>query len=227
MTPDKMVSMFESLVADSLDQELEYNLLNEVKDTLEEDDVWAILKAVDVLQTANPADTYLTMKTLPADFASPAPRGIFVGTDIIPYSQIPFESRIRWQSATHRYYIDFGGNQYALCGGANPGGTIQFFYQKYSPVLVSEGPNWIFPARFHKVIPYLMAIKYFAVDQGDKGRAYDDRWDIHSKAILETMRRWNYKLRKTAVQNDSMSFDTSSYPDVADMDSEGGGAIYA
>src|SRR6266404_3797208 len=105
LTPDQMVTAFESLVDDSLDETTEYQLLNDVKDTLESDDAWAILATLDETQTANAGDTYLTFHTLPSDFGSPSPGGIFVGTDIIPYRQIAFKQVQRWKDVTHRYYF--------------------------------------------------------------------------------------------------------------------------
>lgn len=225
--------MFQELVDDdSLTDTTIINLMNAEKDLLEGEMEWAILKAVDVSQSANAGDSYLTMKTLPANFSLPSPRGIFVGSDIVPYKIIPFEQRIKWQSTTHRFYLDLGNGVYALCGSANPGGVIQFFYQKFSPALAfgvppATGTPWIFPARFHKILPYRMAKKFFAIDQGDKSRAYDDRWDIYQNEILEMMRSWNFRLLKDASQNDMMGFDTSGYPNIIDMDGGGGaGGIY-
>lgn len=228
MTPDVMISTFENLIDDSLDQTTEYMLANDVKDTLEADDEWAILKALDESQAATAADTYKTFHPLPADFGLPSQRGIYVGSDMIPYRQVPFEQRERYKDVVHLYYIDMANNQYALCGANNPGGTIHFFYQKSSPVLAKGGPAWIFPARFHPIIPQLMAEMFPSIDQPDKSRAWDDRWNSHASKRLEIMRRWNARLLLQGQQNDGMPLDISANPNIIDIDAgtSGGGVIY-
>jgi len=233
LTPEQVIADFETKVGDTLDSTQEYILLNDVKDMIEQDDTWAILQALDESETANTGDTYQTYHTLPTDFSLPAPGGIFVGTDIIPYRQIPFEQVIRWKDTTHRYYIDMANNRYALCGVANPGGTIHFYYQKSSPALAAgtapaQGTPWIFPARFHPILAQLMAEMFPAIDQPDKSRAWDDRWNVFSAKRLETMRRWNAALRLQAHQNDQMPIDISADPNIIDIDADGmgGGSIY-
>ncbi len=232
LTPQQIITQFESLIEDSLDLDTEIFLLNDVKNSIEEDEEWAILKACDMTQVANVGDTYLSFKQLPDDFGLPSQRGIYVGTDLVPYIQVDFEDRIRWQSVSHRWYLDLANNQYALCGSANPGGTIQFFYQKQSPdLVVSTDPEddapWIFPARFHSILPKLMAVMYPAIDQPDKSRAWDDRWNEFATKQLEIMRRWNARMLRQASANGYMTTDLSSYPNIIDMGDGGvGGGAY-
>lgn len=224
LTPDQIVEQFESLADDALDETTEYFLLNEVKDDLECDEEWKILKTLDETQSANPGDTYLTMKTLPADFGLPSQDGIYVGTDVLPYIEVPFEDRIRWQFASHRYYIDEGSGTYAICGSPNPGGTIHFFYQKTSATLAKDGAAWIFPARFHPILPMLMVRKFFAIDQPDKARAWDDRWTTWITEKQSIMRRWNARAMLQANSNSNRPVDISSYPNIINMDADSGGS---
>lgn len=227
LTPEQIIASFESKVDDSLDIITEYELANDVKDAIEADDEWAVLKTVDESQTASASDTYLTFHPLPGNFGLPAQGGIYVGNDIIPYLQIPLEKRQQYQSTTHRYYLDMANNQYALCGSSNPGGTIHFFYQKSSPALAAGGPGWIFPPRFHPIIPKLMAEMYPAYDQPDKSRAWDDRWNTFSTKNLEIMRRWNARLLLQGHQNNNVPIDISADPNIIDIDSGGmNGTMY-
>lgn len=231
LTADQILAQFEELIQDTLDQTTELFLLNEVKDTIETERAWAILTAKDTSQTANTGDTFETFKPLPSDFAMPSPRGIYVGSDLIKYVQIPFESNIEFQAITYAYYIDYANNQYALCGSVSKSGTIKFFYRKTSPLLAltaNGGSPWIFPARFHPILPYEMAIKYFSVDQGDKGRAWDDRWSQFAARIREAMYSWDDSLQTPALQNELNLFvDPSSFPTIIDMDSgRGGGPMF-
>ena len=228
MTPDVMIETFENLVDDSLDEMTEYMLANDVKDALEADDEWAILKGLDETATANAGDGYKTFHTLPTDFGLPSQKGVYVGDDIIPWRQVPFEQVQRYKDIAHTYYIDMANNRYALCGTQNPGGTIHFFYQKSSPALVKGGAAWIFPARFHPIIPQLMAEMFPSIDQPDKSRAWDDRWNVHASKRLEIMRRWNARLQLQGHQNDEMPIDISAQPNMIDIDagSSGGSMIY-
>lgn len=218
--------MFEAIIDDSLDATLEGQLLNQVKNTLEAQYLWVILRTSKESNIAQVGDTYLTMHALPADFAMPNKKGVFVGDDMTPYAQISFEDRIRFQSITHRYYLDYANNNYALCGVANPGGIIHFYYNKFSPDLNADTDTWIFPSRFHAILPYLMAKKFFAVDQGDKSRAYDDRWDIFSVEMMESMVQWNARLQLEGNANAAVAVDITARPDIVDIDAGGPGIIY-
>lgn len=228
LTADQILAQFEELAQDSLDQTTELFLLNEAKDTIEQERSWALLHGLDTSQTANSGDTFQTMKTLPADFAMPSPRGIYIGTSPrTPYRQVPFEAQIDFQSITYAYYIDYYNSKYALCGSTSNPGTIQFFYSRFSPVLAltaSGGLPWIFPARFHPLLIYEMLVKYFAADQGDKSRAWDDRWTAYAARIRENMYSWDDQLQSGALQNEMNLFvDPGSFPNIIDMGSSGGG----
>lgn len=233
MTADEIIVQFEELVQDSLDTTTELFLLNEAKDTIETQRQWAILTALDQTQTANTGDTFQTPHTLPGDFALPSPRGIYVTGDLIPYRQVPFEAQIDFQAITYAYYVDYYNQKFYLCGSPGRTGPIQFFYRRYSPVLAlvaNGGQPWIFPARFHPVLVYEMAKKYFAADQGDKGRAWDDRWDQYATTIEEAMNSWDDQLQSLPLQNESetMVRDLSGYPTIIDMDAggSGGGSMF-
>lgn len=227
MTADQIIAQFEILIQDSLDQTTELFLLNQVKNTFESSRLWALLQRLDTSQTASTGDTYQTPHTLPGDFALPSPRGIYAASDLIPYIQVPFESQIDFQAITYVYFIDYFAQKFYLAGTPGQSGPIKFFYRAYSPQLdlvVNGGQPWIFPTRFHPILPYLMAIKYFAVDQGDKSRAWDDRWTTFADEIRQTMIEWDDQLQMLALQNESQNLgrDISGYPNIIDMDTGGG-----
>lgn len=223
LTADQVITLFEDVVGDSLDQTLELMLLNEVKDTIETERAWAMLTGLDQTQSANAGDTFLTTKPLPADFGLPSPRGIYVGTDLVAYKQIPFESQIDFQSITYAYYVDYYNNTYALCGSVSKSGTIKFFYRRTSPqmaLVVNGGSPWIFPPRFHPLLVYEMAIKYYAVDQSSKAKAWDDRWVTYAQRIREAMISWDDSLQMGPLQTEmNMFVDPGSFPTIIDMDS--------
>ena len=234
MKTEELLETFEGLIDDSLDATLELQLLNTEKDVLESERDWEYLKTVDLTQSVGASDNYLTMKPLPVDslgnkiFGRPSERGIFVGTDLIPYRPIPIEQRFRWKDVTHRYYLDMANYKYALCGLGNAGDLIQFWFaQKTLPlanlvnlaVASSTIIEPLFDSRFHAILPYRMAMKYFAIDQGDKSRAWDDRWQIYSEDLHQAMVYWDAALKVQANQNSHMGMgDLSGYSRIVDMD---------
>lgn len=233
LTPEAILSQFEALVQDTLDQTTEMFLLNLAKDTIEGERSWAILTGLDQSQIANSGDTFQTPKTLPADFFYPSPRGIYVGTDLIKYNQIPFESNIDFQAITYAYFIDYYNKKFYMCGTTSRPGTIQFFYRRSSPTLAlgnspAEGTPWIFPAQFHPLLVFEMAVQYFAIDQGEKARSWDDRWTAFATRIRDNMTSWDDQLQSLPLQNElNMFVDPSSFPTIIDMGGgNNGGAMF-
>lgn len=231
LSADQIIVQFEALIDDSLDTTTELFLLNQVKDSIESKRAWEWLKKLDLSQTASISDTFQTPHTLPSDFIKPSESGIYITGDMIPYKQIPFESQIKYQSITYVYFIDFLNQKFYLGGSPGRNGAIQFFYQAASPslALISNGGSpWIFPAKFHPILPFAMAKKYFAIDQGDKSRSWDDRWTTFMQEMEEDMNAWDSELQTLAQQNDANMggmVDFSGYPNIIDMDRGGGGTI--
>lgn len=225
-TYEDLQTMFEALVDDGLDATLEAQLMNQAKDILEGERDWQYLKAIDQTQVFNSGDTYLTFHPLPAQFGRPSSYGIYVGTDQIPYVLIPFEQAVRWKDVTHRYYLDMANNQYAICGSSNPGGTIAFQYIKFTlPLAPASGgqpagtvnqPSM--PVRFRALLVYYMAIQYWAIDQGDKSRAWDDRWEKYFADLHDAMVLWDEMLATQGRQNAYLPIDLDAYPNIIDID---------
>jgi hypothetical protein len=73
----------------------------------------------------------------------------------------------------------------------------------------------------------MMAIMYPAIDQPDKSRAWDDRWNEFGTKRLEIMRRWNARLLQQANANSYLNTDLSSFPNIINMGDGGvgGGAF--
>ena len=64
-----------------------------------------------------------------------------------------------------------------------------------------------------------MGMQYFAVDQGDKNRAWDDRWQKYFSDLHDAMVLWDEMLVTQARQNAYMPIDLSAYPTILDVDS--------
>ena len=224
-TYEQIQVFFEEIIDDSLDPTLEQILLNQGKDDLESERMWKYLLKVDTTQVVNPGDTYLTKKTLPSDFFTPLESGIYVGTDVIPYTQFPFEDQQFFQSISHGYFIDLNGGTYGILGQPNPGGTIWFPYQCFTPPLaplvngaVQAGTinQPLFPIKFNALIAYYAAQRYFAIDQGPKGAAWDDHWGAYFSALHDSMVRWDFRIAKQAYANrmSGQRINTDSYPNI-------------
>lgn len=228
LTPDAIISQFENLIDDSLDQTTELFLLNQVKDEIELSRAWQWLKALDKSKTRATGDNWQTVIALPADFILPSPRGIYVGTDRQIFRQLPFEAQIDAQDLSYAYWLDPANGNYYI-SGTGFSGTINFFYQKSSPTLSLGGAAWIFPAVFHPQLPFKMAKKYFAIDQGSKVNAWDDRWDSFIADQEAVMNAWDDQLQMLALQNEqNMAVDFSANPTIIDgmMNSPGGASMF-
>lgn len=225
-TYEDIANLFQTIVDDTLDPIVTNVLITQGKDDLESERQWKYLLGLDQTQTANPGDTYQTAKTLPSDFAFPLESGIYIGTDTIPYVQFPFEDQLFYQSISHGYFIDLYNNNYFILGQPNPGGVINFFYQKFTLPLAPLGSNGAvpvgtinqpkFPARFRALIAYYAAIRYFAINQDQKSSTWDDRWTTFFAAIHDNMVRWDFRIAKQAYANraGAARIDFSSYPNI-------------
>jgi hypothetical protein len=227
LSADTIISQFEESAGDSIDQVSELFYLNEVKDTIEAERNWSILKALkktDVVPVYS-GNAMNSPITLPTDFALPSKHGIYVANDRIPYEQAPFESQIDFQDLTYAYFLDVANNAYALTGTPTIGQLIYFFYNKYSPTMAlvaNGGSPWVFPARFHPLLVYEMLLKYFPHDQGDKGKSWDDRWSQYAQRIRENMYDWDDALQMDALQNEqNFNVNLGAEPNIIDMGTGG------
>jgi len=89
MNAPEILTKFETMVGDSLDQDFELQLAN--------DAMHEITTAID----------------LPSDFFLPAP-WIYVGTERC--YQVPFERPVEYRDSNGYYYVDTANGEYHLCG---------------------------------------------------------------------------------------------------------------
>lgn len=196
--------MFEALVEDSIDSDLAYQLMNNAKDKIEDERDWSFLKKLDTDAATSSAIP------LPADYKRTI--SLYVGTQ--PYLQILFEQKQLFQNSALRWYLDFANSNYYIIG-SNVSGTIyhNYIYQT-SDISALTSPVW--PSRFHKLLAFEMAILYFAVDQGDRGRSWDDKWNVQYQLLHNSMVDWDIALQKRAVEN-AVPFDFEPEVDVGLM----------
>jgi hypothetical protein len=198
------------MVDDILDQDFELQLLNDAKNQIEADYTWEILKKLNSSHTAVQGTTQSTTYPLPADMAFPIK--VQMLTDRTPYMQINYEDQYMFVDVSRYWFMDYANNVFAFTGTIGMTDTILFFYQRYTDD-IELNTSWVFPERFHKILPYKMAEIYYAIDAGEKGRAWDDRWSLYYNYALQQMQLWDAKLKEQAkVQN---YVDSASNPLVA------------
>lgn len=160
MTAAEIISRFEGMVDDSMDQDTALALLNARKDTVEDARDWSFLMA-----THSPSGSSFDF---PADYKRTV--SLYVGE--VPYAQVPYERRNEYQS------------------GPIPSGTIVHTYQKQTDeIAIGGSPVW--PERFHKVLSFAMAASFFAVDQEERGRSWDDKWTGMAMDLYRSMVDWD------------------------------------
>jgi hypothetical protein len=202
MTAQEIKDFVESIIDDSVDDTLFLTLLNVAKDNLEEDRDWMFLKAVDSTQSINPGDTYLTMKTLPTLFR----KILKVFVDDLEYYGIQFEDRIRYKDGQRKYYLDLANSQLGIIGTPAETKTIHQFYIKTTAELtLATSPT--FPARFHKILGFLVAGYITAgVDADDIYARMSPEHKIAANTLKDSMESWDTSLRLNAMNYSASPF---------------------
>lgn len=190
MTGTELIEFFEAIVEDSLDTDLALSLINNAKTKVEEERDWEFLKKLQPAQAAS-----ASAKTLPADYAST----ISMYVDRQQYHQIPFEQQKMFEQSNHRWYLDLANNSFYLLGNILTG-TIYHYYKRFTDD-ITEGTSPVWPVRFHKLLAFEAAELFFAVDQGDRPRSWDDKWAVQKQQLRLAMIDWDVRLSKRAVEN--------------------------
>lgn len=190
MTGQELITKFIEMVDDELSNDLMLQLVNDAKDDIESSQIWEKLKAEDSSHVETTASI-----ALPTRFALPIK--LYVGTDYDPYTLIPMEDSRMHRDDSRAFYLDLANDVYYLTGNRTSSNTIYFFHTKYSED-IALGTSWVFPERFHNLIPLKMAQLYYAIDAGDKNRSWDDRWTNYFEQGLNQMQTWNDQLKMRA-----------------------------
>jgi hypothetical protein len=210
MNGQSIADKITNLTGDTMDTDFIIQLINDEKNSIETELQLEITKKLNTANTTTPGQTSSTAITLPTDFFLPLT--IYTGTT--PFSPVPFEQQQFFKDTPQRYWINVGSSAYHLCGTQSSAQTIYFFYQYATPDLASDTlTSWspVWPSRFHSLIPYAVARKYFAIDQGEKSRSWMPEHEIFYKEIKRQMIDWDAKLKLNALDN-STFLDTAPYP---------------
>lgn len=198
MTNNEILTTFEGLVDDSLDQVLELSLAEQARIELEVELRLQISKKVDTSRVTIVGGSYLTPYSMPADALVPAGQRIYVGSD--PYIGIPFEDRMAYKDTNGFFYVDLANNNLYLCGTQNSVQTITFPYIT-SGTSIGADDNTVlkYPTGFHILVPMKMAMLFYAIDQGDKSRDWSPEWLGFYKMTKNNLIDWDAQWKLAAI----------------------------
>ena len=110
--------------------------------------------------------------------------------------------------STNRYYVDFASTQFALTGKVASSQTIAFVYIKATDDIES-GTSPVWPARFHKLVAYIMAeFHQLGVDVDDINQVQGENQRKIAEKIMDPMVRWDGQLKNQAMNNSFFGRDT-------------------
>jgi len=202
MTGETIIEQFRSLVDDeTLDSTLEYQLLNLAKNEVEDDRVWNFLNKRDI---SNTAQTKLTAMTLPSDTRKVV--RLIMSNSTVPHDIVPFIDRERFENYQRKFFVDWANSKFYICGSLSEARTAILYYQMTTDdVVAATSPIW--PSRFHSLISFKMAILYYAIDAGEKTRAWDDRWTAFYNNLYKKMIDWDVQNSIGEVENEMNAED--------------------
>lgn len=210
MTVQELKDFVENIIDDTIGSDLFIDLVNDMKDEVEDDREWEILKKIDSSKNALASDTYLTMKDLPTDFRTPMNK-IHVGTEL-EYKPVPFEQRYLYKNSSRLFYIDFANSQFAIIGAPGSTETIYMPYIHLTDEVTALTDDldtvWPFPSRFQKRLGYDIAGFYTAgVDYDDIYARMSPEHKLMANRKRKQMENWNNKLALTAMDYSSDEFN--------------------
>jgi len=213
MTSTEIITEFELQVNDvtELSTAEELIILNRVYRKVQNDRPWEWLKKEatgTILSDAN--GSYITP---PADFGyifengnysqfnqpdivgTSVPKVIFVGTTHTPYFLVNFSDRRQYRDKVGYAYYDAVNNQIRFTGTPD-GSTYEFDYIYIPDDLVGGGSptSPVFPARFHEILIYGMAVENEIIQLSPKAKSYAPENQAYYEGYLADLASWNANL---------------------------------
>ena len=204
MTGQQVIDFFENLVNDAPDVDFEIDLFNDAKDVIEAMRDWEILKNVNTSLSWATSDTYLTAHS----FASFSPKiltpvAVWAGDDEI--FGTPFEKRLLYKDSGRHFYIDWRNENIYFTGTTSAAKTISFFYVEQTTDLSAGNLSLVtlivWPAKFHKLIAFVMAELFSGVDADDITFRSAGLKDKRAQLILDGMIHWDDRLKRSALDH--------------------------
>jgi len=204
-----------------LDETLFESLLDISQSNREGARPWVILRTQDATQTASTGDTFLTAKTLPADFKKTYARSAIVlvdgqGNVINRLRQIPIHERNRYKDDNSKFYINYATKQFFLCGTQAQSATINLYYiKKTTKVSAASSNTWDFDAyddAYSKVLALDVAVMHkWGIDYDQINAVQADKNYMLATALFENMADWDTELAQNSQEGVDMNNNGASY----------------
>jgi hypothetical protein len=190
-TGQELIDLFNSLIDDSLDNDTALVLLNDAKTELEGERTWYCLKKKDSSLFSLTSDNYETQKALPADYSETL-KIVLEGISG-PLAGINFEEQEDFKNDFGYFFLDIAAGKLHLTGTPDQERKIYHFYKAFTPEIGLDTSWSVFPDRFHPILAYKMAAKFYNIDFSDiSAQAGADKMWIRNAAILQqSLNNWD------------------------------------
>ena len=205
MIASEIISLFETYVDDTteLSTQEELALLNRVYQKICDNRPWEILK-----KEASGTMTTSTTITLASDFAfllenygytdnsyseELPSKPVYVLVNGNPFQVVNWSDRNRYAGQNNICYVDIANSVIKFPVAQSTSATYSYDYKAFPDNLLIGGTP-IFPARFHPMIAYAMAVDDMIIQLFDKARSYAGENEIKYERDLEDMTMWNSRL---------------------------------
>jgi hypothetical protein len=142
--------------------------------------------------------------TLPADFKAFADNETGLGT---PYKHVLWQGTTvhpivrmaeRKKFSSFTYYNKATGK--LVTPNALEGKSLDLdYYKTYTALTISSSP--VFQAEHHDILPYLMAVEHYAIDQSERGRSKAGEYQAAADEILENMEYDDSQLKDSWIEH--------------------------
>lgn len=195
MTGEALKTMVETILDDTVDEVLFYQLANVAKNRAEDSRPWMMLRALDSSQTATAGNNSTTSRALPTAWRRTYK--LMVGPDM-PFDQVPFDEQHIWRNSANKFCVDVANSVYYLLGAIGSAQTIYHYYIKTTDdIAAATSPVW--PERFHPIIAYEVAgYIMMGVDSDDVFARMSPENKLAAELLTSSMQSWDTDLQLSA-----------------------------
>ena len=186
MTGAELRTQVETILDDTVDEVLFYQLANVAKNYIEDLRPWAMLKALDSSQTA-------TTSAIALPTAWRRTYKLMLGTDYA-VEQVPFDEQHIWRNSSNRFCIDVANSVYYLLGATTSDTLYHYYIKTTTDIAAGTSPVW--PERFHSIIAFWVAgYIMLGVDADDIFARMSPENKAAAQTLLAGMEAWDMQLQ--------------------------------
>lgn len=215
MTKEQLQTFVTSLLDGyEIEESLFDTLLNIAQAYWESRRPWMILRSEDTSQTIGTSNTYLTEKSLPADFRKWYTRFPIVLADENGNArqflrEVPLNTKLAHKSNNTKFYCNYATKKFYVCGTPSQASTAHIYYIRKAP-LVSEGNEWEFDEEFHPLLGLSIAVYWkLGVDYDIINNAQGESNAALAAQMFSAMTEWDGDLQESSIQGQDYGSDSS------------------